>query len=471
MLSILIFVLVRKQKTAPLTHKQKKFSMAAKLRWLPRLLLILSAFFLVGQTAVLSSTESHQRYIKHASGVHPVVLLPGNTCSQIEVRLTDAYEPLSPLCAARKGDGRWSLLWKNNSAPDAEVPCFADQLRLVYDHAAGDYRNAPGVETRALSFGSTRGFLADNAADKELCTGKLVEALEREGYRDGETLFGAPYDFRHAPAPAGQANRELHLFRRRLRALVEYASRVNGDMPVILVSHSQGGYFALDFLRRSPLPWRRRFIKHYVMASTGAGGFVLSMQRLATSIASSSASYSSPSPADVLSMPSVGRTFASTFTALPSPVAFGEDTPLVVTRNKSYAARDMPAFLAAAGLPPYAVRLYETRALPVALNLGAPVVPVTCVNGVGVPTPEMLVYRGGHGNAPEVVYGDGDGVVNLASILALDEVIGGDPRQEYYKSVRIANMSHLGVVSDPIALQRLIGEILGAARAVDTRVM
>jgi lysophospholipase-3 len=43
------------------------------------------------------------------------------------------------------------------------------------------------------------------------------------------------------------------------------------------------------------------------------------------------------------------------------------------------------------------------------------------------------VYRDGldDDGAPEVVYGDGDGVVNLASILALDAVIGGDPRQEY----------------------------------------
>ncbi|SPT20663.1 unnamed protein product [Triticum aestivum] len=131
--------------------------MAAKLRWLPPLLLhILSTFFLAGQGHV----------IKDAGGVHPVVLLPGNTCSQIEVRLTDAYEPPSPLCAARKGDGRWHRLWKNTTAPDAEGPCFADQLRLVYHDAAVDYRNPPGVETRALSFGSTRGFLADDPADK-----------------------------------------------------------------------------------------------------------------------------------------------------------------------------------------------------------------------------------------------------------------------------------------------------------------
>ncbi|KAM0842921.1 hypothetical protein ACQ4PT_058035 [Festuca glaucescens] len=404
---------------------------------------------------------------REPSGLYPVVLLPGSSCSQIEVRLTDAYEPPSPVCEARKGDGRWSLLYKNIIAPDAQVPCFADQLRLVYD---GDYHNARGVETRALSFGSTRGFLANEPADRELCMGKLVEALEREGYRDGESLFGAPYDFRHAPAAEGQPNMELSRFRQNLRALVERASMANGRRPAVLVSHSQGGYFAMDFLRRSPLSWRRRFVKHHVMASTGAGGFVVSMQFFASTTGDSSSS-SSPSPATAMSLPSVGGTLPSRFTALPSPVAFGDDTPLAVTRNKSYAARDMPAFLAAAGLPPDMVRLYETRELPVALNLGAPLVPVTCINGVGVPTTEMLLYRDGLDGAPEVAYGDGDGVVNLASIVALDKVIGGDPRQEYYRSVRIANMSHRGVVSDPVALRRLVGEILAATHAEDTRVM
>ncbi|KAK1614032.1 hypothetical protein QYE76_019549 [Lolium multiflorum] len=140
--------------------------MATKLRRLPlpRLLFILSTLSFVGQiAAALPWIESNQRYVDHTSGLYPVVLLPGSSCSQIEVRLTDAYEPPSPVCEARKGDGRWSLLYKNITAPNAEVPCFADQLRLVYD---GDYRNARGVETRALSFGSTRGFLANEPADR-----------------------------------------------------------------------------------------------------------------------------------------------------------------------------------------------------------------------------------------------------------------------------------------------------------------
>ncbi|KAK3123201.1 hypothetical protein QOZ80_8AG0626030 [Eleusine coracana subsp. coracana] len=374
--------------------------------------------------------------------LYPVVLLPGNTCSQLEARLTDAYEPPSPQCGA--GKGRWFRLWKNATAqqdPNA-APCLADQLRLVYDPAARDYRNALGVETRVLGWGSTRRFLADSPANKDLCMGTLVDALERAGYRDGETMFGAPYDFRQAPAARGQPCRAFSRFQRRLRTLIEQASARNRGKPVVLVSHSQGGYFALEFLNRSPLSWRRRHVRHYVMASTGAGGFMLAVQGLASRRVSPLSS-------------------ATAFTALPSPKVFGPATPLVVTRARNYTAHDIPEFLAAVGLPPLAVKLYETRALPVAMGFRAPLVPTTCVNGMGVPTTEALVYwDGDFSKTPQILYGDGDGLISLPSILALDTVIGEDPRQEYYRSVKLANMSHAGVISDAGALQRLVNEIL-----------
>ena len=102
------------------------------------------------------------------AGRHPVVLLPGNTCSQLEARLTDAYRPPAPQCGAGKGNGRWFRLWKNSTAmQDPKLaPCLSDQLRLVYDPVVRDFRNVPGVETRVLGFGSTRGFLADTPANK-----------------------------------------------------------------------------------------------------------------------------------------------------------------------------------------------------------------------------------------------------------------------------------------------------------------
>ena len=61
---------------------------------------------------------------------------------------------------------------------------------------------------------------------------------------------------------------------------------------------------------------------------------------------------------------------------------------------------------------------------------------------------EQLVYWDGNfSETSPVVYGDGDGLLPVASILALDMVIGGDPRQEYYRSIKLVGTSHAGVVS------------------------
>ncbi|WVZ57791.1 hypothetical protein U9M48_008133 [Paspalum notatum var. saurae] len=396
-----------------------------------------------------------------AAGLHPVVLLPGYSCSQLDAQLTDEFDHSSaPSCGGAHWEKRWFRLWQNHTAlqeDPALVPCYAELLRLVYDPVAGDYRNVPGVETRAVAFGTTRGFGTGDPATKNICMEKLVRALEgRLGYRQGENLFGAPYDFRYAPAPPGQASRVFAGFLSTLRALVEQASEMNGDSPVILVTHSLGGLNANFFLRRSPSAWRRRYVKHFVMASTGAGGSVPLLQLGGSSTAT-----------DLLSFANTRWTFASVFSPLPSPIVFGH-APLVVTRAKNYSACDIPEYLKANGFSDDEAARYVTRVLPVTLDFGAPAVPTTCINGVGVPTAEKLMYwDGDFGAKPEAVYGDGDGAINIASMLALDTLIGADPAQDYFKSLLIHNTSHVGVISDDYAVKRLVNEVLEANRAID----
>ncbi|XP_062205696.1 lecithin-cholesterol acyltransferase-like 1 [Phragmites australis] len=402
--------------------------------------------------------------VHHASDLHPIVLLPGHTCSQLRAQLTYEYDETSaaPSCGARKGKG-WFRLWENYTAlqDPALVPCYAEQLRLVFDPVAGDYRNVKGVDTRVVSFGTTSGFGSDDPAQKNHCMRKLVGALKGVGYKEGQNLFGAPYDFRYAPAPLGQDARQFSYFVSSLRVLIERATETNGNKPVILVTHSYGGLTAMNFLNENALWWRERYIKHFIMVSTGAGGIVAPLRNLASGI-----SYCQSSRVDVLSFKNTSRSFASVFSALPSPKVFG-NTPLVITQAKNYSAYDIPEFLAAIGFSADEVARYKTRALPVTLNFRAPGVPMTCINGVGVPTVEKLVYRyGSLHSEPEVVYGDGDGAVNMVSIQALDTVIGDDPDQDYYKSVLIPNATHAGILSDAFAVDRVVSEILEASRAI-----
>ncbi|KAL6641021.1 hypothetical protein ACP70R_019202 [Stipagrostis hirtigluma subsp. patula] len=281
-----------------------------------------------------------------AAGLHPVVLLPGYGCGQLDARLTAGYDPAAaPSCggAAREwGEGGWFRLWENYTALREDpslAPCYAELLRLTYDPVAGDYRNVPGVETRVAAFGSTRGFGSEDPARKNNCMERLVLSLELAGYTEGENLFGASYDLRQAAAAPEQASAAFSDFSSSLTLLVERASRRNGGRPAILVTHSLGGLNAVVFLQRSPLPWRRRYVKHLVMVSTGAGGSVPLLP-----VGGGPA----PPPGDVLSFGGASRSFAVPFLVLPSPRVFGH-APLVITRARNYSAYEMAELLAAAG--------------------------------------------------------------------------------------------------------------------------
>lgn len=108
---------------------------------------------------------SHERPKDAAAAdeLHPIFVVPGASCSDLEARLTDAYSPTVPGCDALKGKG-WFGLWENSSDLLAHhyVECYEEQMSLVYDPVINDYRNLPGVETRVPNFGLARGFHEKN---------------------------------------------------------------------------------------------------------------------------------------------------------------------------------------------------------------------------------------------------------------------------------------------------------------------
>jgi len=394
--------------------------------------------------------------------LHPMVLVPGLTCSELEARLTDAYRPTLPHCGAMKGKG-WFGLWANCSDLLAHhyVPCFVEQMSLVYDPAAGDYRNLPGVETRVRNFGSSRGFQR-NPVFTDWCFEVLRQELERIGYRDGDTLFGAPYDFRHAPPVPGQPSEVFSRYLRQLTRLIEDASRRNQGRKVILFGHSFGGTVALEFVRSTPMAWRDRHIKHLILAAPlPPGGFMKSVQYFA-------------SGTDLLFIPGVyplaltlrpmWRTFESAVVNFPSPAVFGRK-PLVITRERNYSAHDMMDFLAATGYGT-AVEPFRRRVVPKMDHFQAPMVPTTCLNGVGIETPEQLVYWDGDFDAnPETVNGDGDEEINLVSMLAFDEQMRRQPKQnKLFKTIKLHGARHGTIVTEDWALKRVMQEILEANR-------
>ncbi|CAD6341482.1 unnamed protein product [Miscanthus lutarioriparius] len=389
---------------------------------------------------------------------HPVVLIPGAGGNQLEARLTEDYKPSSLVCRVWplvRGRGGWFRLWFDPSVLVAPLTrCFAERMTLSYDADADDYRNAPGVETRVSDFGSTSTlrYLDPNL---KLLTGymnTLATTLEEKaGYEEGRDLFGAPYDFRYGLAGPGHPSQVGSGYLQRLRLLVESACAANGGRPAILVAHSLGGLFALQLLARSPPQWRAAHVRRLVTLSTPWGGSVQEMLTFASG--------------NTLGVPFVDaslirdeqRTAESNLWLLPTPKVFG-NTTLVVSRshNRSYSAKNMTQFLRDIGFEE-GVEPYRARIRPLVEALPEPGVPVTCLVGTGVDTVESLVYGdGGFDEDPdEVVYGDGDGTVNLASLVGPIKAWSDSPTQ-VVEVVELPRVSHSGMLNDKSALEQII---------------
>ncbi|KAL4333953.1 hypothetical protein GQ457_07G024810 [Hibiscus cannabinus] len=364
---------------------------------------------------------------KATGNLHPLILVPGSGGNQLEARLTTGYKPLGLFC------NRWYPISKDKQ---------------------DDYRNAPGVETRVPEFGSTDSLLYLNPNLKQLTAymAPLVDSLEEIGYVSGETLFGAPYDFRYGLAAEGHPSHVGTKFLEDLKDLIEKASASNGGKPVILLSHSLGGLYVLQLLNRNSPCWSQRFIKHFVALSAPWGGTVQEMLTFA-----SGNSFGVPL-VDPLLVRGEQRSSESNLWLMPSPKLFGPEKTLVITPNEAYSAHDIPQFFNDIGFPEGVVP-YKSRILPLTEALPAPNVSVTCIFGTGLKTPETLLYgKAGFDKQPEVIHGDGDGTVNLVSLMALESLWNLDKRQPL-KLIGISGISHTSILEDSAALEEIIAEI------------
>ncbi|KAL6216714.1 hypothetical protein ACLB2K_009933 [Fragaria x ananassa] len=395
------------------------------------------------------------------SNLHPLILIPGNGGNQLEARLTKDYKPSSLLCnrwypIERNKEG-WFRLWFDPTVLLAPfTTCFAQRMTLYYDQEKDDYSNAPGVETRVPHFGYSQSLLFLDPNLKKITTymAPLVESLENIGYVDGKTMFGAPYDFRYGLAPKDHPSHVGSKFLKDLKYLVEKASNSNGGKPVILVSHSLGGLFALQLLNRNKPSWRQKFIKHFVALSAPWGGTVDEMLTFASG--------------NTLGVPLVNpllvrdeqRSSESNLWLMPNPKLFRSEKPIVITPNATYSAHNIPQFLNDIGFPE-GIHPFKTRILAMMDQLEAPGVPITCVIGTGVCTAETLYYdKRGFDEQPEIVYGDGDGTVNMVSLLG-HESLWSNAKNQTLKTIRVPGVTHTEILKDDGAVGEVVREISG----------
>ncbi|XP_051204566.1 lecithin-cholesterol acyltransferase-like 1 [Lolium perenne] len=392
---------------------------------------------------------------------HPIILQGGFGCPNLEARLTDAYTPSLPRCGALKGKG-WFPLW--NGTGDLlnhhYMRCFEEQMSLVFDPVINSYQNQHGVETRVPYFGSAYGFSYKDETCPFCCNVRLRNELEALGYRDGDNLFGAPYDIRHAPPRPDKYSQVYSEYFAHVKDLVQNASEKNGNKPVIFIGHSFASRLILDFVNSTPLQWRKKFIKHLVLLSpTPHTGFM----DVVANLVSGPRVFPFPNVPNLALRP-MWWSFASSLLSLPSPMVFGHE-PLIITKHRNYSAYDYPDFLAALGFSIKGVSPLTKLPPPTDMRVEAPMVPTTVLSGFGIETTKQMVFWDGNFDvSPELVYGDGDGVVNFISVLAFTKELERQQELEniFFKFVKIPNVAHGDITIQDHSLKIVLDEVLEA---------
>ncbi|KXG38789.1 LOW QUALITY PROTEIN: hypothetical protein SORBI_3001G279800 [Sorghum bicolor] len=213
-------------------------------------------------------------------------------------------------------------------------------------------------------------------------------------------------------------------------------------------SSPYGGTLAHRFLLRRPLPWRRRFVRRFVPVAAPWGGVVLGMMTL---VAGNNLGLPF---VDQVALRGEYRSLQSSLWPLPNTNAFGAGQALVTTRRRTRTAHDAADFLDDIGM-------------------GAAIGRAAAVPGAAISEGARGLRRrgwGGHAgdarlpgrrlrrDAERMVMGDGDGLVNLASLLAVDPAWRRPAA--YFRMLKVRNVSHTGLFVDDAALAVIISAIL-----------
>lgn len=406
-----------------------------------------------------------------ASAPRPVLLVPGDGGNQLEARLEKSAHTPHWYCP-RSSHGRFERLWlRASDLLPGLVGCWSDNVRLHWDAATGAFADTPGVEVRVPGFGNTS---TVEVLDPALPTGSgyldvLVGALVAGGgYERGESVAAAPYDFRRTP----RSNRG---YVARTARLVERLFAASGGRRVALVSHSLGSLVTLYLLNEQPQTWKDRYIHSWTSVAGVFAGTALELKVLASG--DSSGVKVLPSR----SLVEEQRSYETNVWMLPragSP-AWPAERALLRRPGREYTVDDLDdAFFADIGYPRGAAVRAATSGL--SRGLPAPGVRVHVVVGTGVPTPVAYNYTKGcektwfRHDPTATELGDGDGTVNLPSLLApvrawraaaelAAEVRGGGAVPVAVTVTRYPGVSHGQLIRHP----PLIAALLEYLRADD----
>lgn len=197
----------------------------------------------------------------------PLILVPGFTASSIEYKLTKKRSSF-PDCPTDTDD--WEVLWLDTSllANQTKAVCFVEDMEVQVMN--NRLQNFPGVATRPRDFGGVEGMEYQDLNRKVPAYYKIViDSLRAAGWVVGETMFGAPYDWRFGGV-------RVDTYFTDLKNLVENAFNINNKR-VNIYAHSMGPSVVLYFLNQQTQAWKDKYIRSFICVVPVWSGNVVSV--------------------------------------------------------------------------------------------------------------------------------------------------------------------------------------------------
>ena len=166
------------------------------------------------------------------------------------------------------------LLWVS---PKYLVPpmhnCLLNLMTVHWDDEKGDYSALPNVTVFTDEIGRDDSV---RYVDGGILGYRFVESFETlinrfhgEGWKTGQDIFAAPYDWRLAPTGLGK-------FWDNLKAMIEHAYEINGQTKVTMFGYSCGGFMTQQFLSKHVTQeWKDKYMDRVVFLGpsfAGVGG-------------------------------------------------------------------------------------------------------------------------------------------------------------------------------------------------------
>ncbi|XP_015784283.1 group XV phospholipase A2 [Tetranychus urticae] len=371
-----------------------------------------------------------------SAALSPMVLIPGDGGSQLEAKI-DKPDVVHYFCQKKSPD--YFSLWLNlaDLVPFV-VDCWVDNMRLVYDNVTRKTSNSPGVDIRVPGFGNTTSveYVDPSQVSVSGYYNQLVKVMVEMGYSRGNTILGAPYDFRKAP-------NEMEDFYNQFKTMIE-SSYTKLGKKLVLVCHSMGCPITLYFLNNQKQDWKDRHIRCLISLAGAWGGAVKSLK-----------AFTSGDNLGVIVLPALKvrkdeQTFPSLAYLMPTDKFWPHDEVIMSTTELNVTTSNYKEFFDLVQNTDGYEMWRDVRNLT--YELKPPGVEVHCLHGTGIDTMEYLDYRNVKfpDHQPKITFGPGDGTVNERSLKGCLRWQTQQTQPVFYKN--FTKVDHMSILADPLVI-------------------